>query len=110
MLSKNKNSKESITNIWNIFRTIIENGVSVIWDILSCVVSAIKSFQHFSVPDKGLLVDTDTYMPDFMNLLTKGIIGNVDSVIRCVKNMVSKVKEQMSALIWAISALTFSMV
>ena len=37
------------------------------------VAKGIADFLHFSVPDKGPLADADTYMPDFMELLAKGI-------------------------------------
>ena len=37
------------------------------------VASRVRSLLHFSVPDEGPLSDADTYMPDFMNLLTSGV-------------------------------------
>ena len=40
---------------------------------MSSVASAIKSFLHFSVPDEGPLTDYESWMPDFMHGLAKGI-------------------------------------
>jgi len=37
-------------------------------------------------------------MPDFMKLLSKGITGSEDSVIKNVRSMVEKVREQMGSM------------
>lgn len=71
------------------------SGISFVGKAVKGVASAIESFLHFSVPDKDPLADADTYMPDFMKLLTKGITGKKDTVVSRVKDMVTKVKEQM---------------
>ncbi len=75
----------------------IKSGISFVGKAVKGVASAIESFLHFSVPDKDPLADADTYMPDFMKLLTKGITGKKDTVVSRVKDMVTKVKEQMLA-------------
>ena len=37
------------------------------------VADTIRSFLHFSVPDEGPLTDFESWMPDFMSGLAKGI-------------------------------------
>ena len=51
----------------------IKKGVSWVGSAVKSVASGIRSFLHFSVPDEGPLADADTYMPDFMKLLSGGI-------------------------------------
>ena len=46
------------------------------------VAETIRSFLHFSVPDEGPLTDYESWMPDFMSGLAKGIEQS--------KNMVAK--------------------
>ena len=40
---------------------------------MKAVADKIKSFLHFSVPDEGPLTDYESWMPDFMKGLAKGI-------------------------------------
>lgn len=47
--------------------------MSWVGNAVKSVASGIRSFLHFSVPDEGPLADADTYMPDFMKLLSGGI-------------------------------------
>ena len=42
-------------------------------DAVKGVADKIKSFLHFSVPDEGPLTDYESWMPDFMGGLAKGI-------------------------------------
>jgi len=51
----------------------IKNAASRVKDSVSDVADEIKSFLGFSVPDEGPLSDFDTYMPDMIDLMTKGI-------------------------------------
>lgn len=51
----------------------IKEKISGVIDAVSDVADAIASYLHFSVPDKGPLADADTYMPDFIDLMTSGI-------------------------------------
>ena len=43
---------------------------------VSDVASTIRSYLHFSVPDEGPLTDYESWMPDFMQGLAKGIESN----------------------------------
>lgn len=53
---------------------------------------------HFSVPDEGPLADADEYMPDFMELLAKGIRSNSGSVLDRVRTMTSQIREMVQNL------------
>jgi TP901 family phage tail tape measure protein len=52
-------------------------GISSAWGSVTSKVrklaSTIASYLHFSSPDKGPLAEASKWMPDFMNLLAKGI-------------------------------------
>ena len=50
-------------------RQAIGNVVSAVSD----VADKIRSFLHFSVPDEGPLTDYESWMPDFMGGLARGI-------------------------------------
>lgn len=47
----------------------------------------IKSFLHFSVPDEGPLTDYESWMPDFMDGLAKGINKSKDVVAKAVEGV-----------------------
>jgi phage-related protein len=50
----------------------IKSCIGAVGDAVS-VADKIKSFLHFSVPDEGPLTDYESWMPDFMGGLAKGI-------------------------------------
>lgn len=54
--------------------------VGKVKDAIGKVADTIASFIHFSVPDEGPLAKANTFMPDFMNLLSKGIEDNLYKV------------------------------
>ena len=47
----------------------------------------IKSFLGFSVPEDGPLSDFDTYMPDMIDLMTKGIAAGKERVKGALENL-----------------------
>jgi phage-related minor tail protein len=51
----------------------IKSCISKVGDAAKDVADKIKSFLHFSVPDEGPLTDYESWMPDFMEGLAKGI-------------------------------------
>lgn len=51
----------------------IKGCIGAVGDAVKSVADKIKSFLHFSVPDEGPLTDYETWMPDFMSGLAKGI-------------------------------------
>ncbi len=67
----------------------IKSCISAVGDAVSSVANKIKSFLHFSVPDEGPLTDYESWMPDFMKGLAKGIEGS--------KAMVAKAMDGLAA-------------
>ncbi len=51
----------------------ITSSISALTSTITNVANTIRSFLHFSVPDKGPLTDYESWMPDFMGGLAKGI-------------------------------------
>lgn len=58
----------------------IKSCISAVGDAVSGVANKIKSFLHFSEPDEGPLSDFHTYMPDMIDLMSKGIIDGKSKV------------------------------
>lgn len=55
----------------------ITSKISGIRTAVSNVANTIRSYLHFSEPDKGPLSDFHTYMPDMMKSLAQGMISNL---------------------------------
>ena len=53
-------------------------------DAAASVADSIRSFLHFSVPDEGPLADFDSWMPDFMEGLARGIERNKGAVEKAI--------------------------
>lgn len=51
----------------------IKSKISGIVDSVKNIANTISSYLHFSVPDKGPLVDVPNWMPDMIDEMTKGI-------------------------------------
>ena len=51
----------------------IKSCIGKVKDAVCNVADTIKSFLHFSVPDEGPLTEYESWMPDFMSGLAKGI-------------------------------------
>lgn len=58
----------------------ITGAIGKVGDAVSGVANKIKSFLGFSVPEDGPLSDFDTYMPDMIDLMTKGINAGREKV------------------------------
>lgn len=54
----------------------IRSCIGAVGDAVASVAEKIKSFLHFSVPDEGPLTEYESWMPDFMKGLAKGIEGS----------------------------------
>jgi phage-related protein len=55
----------------------IKSAVGAVGNAVKGVAQNIRNFLHFSKPDTGPLADFDTYMPDMMGTMAKGITGNI---------------------------------
>lgn len=71
---------DMINGIVNGIKSCIGNVI----DAVSDVANAIRSYLHFSVPDVGPLTDYESWMPDFMSGLAKGIERGKGMVQRAV--------------------------
>ncbi|EHJ00874.1 hypothetical protein CDLVIII_4361 [Clostridium sp. DL-VIII] len=74
----------------------ITGAVGYVEDAISGVADKIKSFLHFSVPDKGPLTDYETWMPDFMKGMGNGIKVNTRLVTDPVKDLSVGIKTNMN--------------
>lgn len=74
----------------------ITGMVGRIGSAVSGVADKIRSFLHFSVPDEGPLTDYESWMPDMLGTMAKGIDANkfkiTDSIKRLTKDMSIGVK------------------
>ena len=61
------------------------SGVSAIVDTVQGIGERIRSYLHFSRPDVGPLRDYETWMPDFMEGMTKGIYDGIPMIEKAVK-------------------------
>lgn len=75
----------------------ILSGVQGVVNAVKGVGEKIKSFLHFSVPDEGPLTDYESWMPDFMGGLAKGIAENEDVVLERVRALAGGIRVLMSA-------------
>lgn len=67
----------------------IKNMINKVKDAAGGVGNAIRAILHFSVPDEGPLRDYETWMPDFIKGMVKGIDGNKSTLIDKIKNLAS---------------------
>lgn len=67
----------------------IKNCIGKVGDAVKSVADKIKSFLHFSVPDEGPLTDYESWMPDFMKGLAKGIESSKSMVAKAVQGVAS---------------------
>ena len=65
----------------------IKSCIGAVGDAVKSVADKIKSFLHFSVPDEGPLTDYESWMPDFMGGLAKGIEKSKGMVADAVKGV-----------------------
>lgn len=63
--------------------------ISKVKNAVTDVANTIRSFLHFSVPDEGPLTDYESWMPDFMSGLAKGIEKSKNMVIKAVDGLAS---------------------
>ena len=63
--------------------------ISKVKNAVTDVANTIRSFLHFSVPDEGPLTDYESWMPDFMSGLAKGIEKSKNMVTRAVEGLAS---------------------
>ena len=65
----------------------IRSCIGAVGDAVSSVANKIRSFLHFSVPDEGPLTDYESWMPDFMGGLAKGIEKSKGLVAKAIEGV-----------------------
>ncbi len=81
----------------------IKSCIGAVGDAVSSVANKIKSFLHFSVPDEGPLTDYESWMPDFMKGLAKGIEDSKNMVAKAVDGVAANMVLNPSAAVQEIS-------
>ncbi len=81
----------------------IKSCIGAVGDAVSSVANKIKSFLHFSVPDEGPLTDYESWMPDFMKGLAKGIEDSKSMVAKAVNGVAADMVLNPSATVQEIS-------
>ena len=81
----------------------IKSCIGAVGDAVSSVANKIKSFLHFSVPDEGPLTDYESWMPDFMKGLAKGIEESRSMVAKAVDGVAADMVLNPSAAVQEIS-------
>ena len=81
----------------------IESCIDKVKNAVTNVAETIRSFLHFSVPDEGPLTDYESWMPDFMNGLAKGIEKSRGMIAKAVDGVASDmvISPRMEALEFA---------
>lgn len=65
----------------------IKSAIGTLGDAVSSVASKISGFLHFSVPDEGPLSEYESWMPDFMKGLARGIERSRSLVQKAVSDV-----------------------
>lgn len=81
----------------------IKSCIGAVGDAVSSVANKIKSFLHFSVPDEGPLTDYESWMPDFMKGLAKGIEDSKSMVAKAMDGVAADMVLNPSAAVQEIS-------
>lgn len=84
-----RNAKQSGKDFIEGFVEGIKSRIQKIIDAVKNVANTIKDFLGFSCPDKGPLHEYETWMPDFMQGLAKGIRSNM-GIVKSAMNGVAK--------------------
>ena len=77
------------------FATGMQNNASVAEKAAIAVANIIRSYLHFSTPDKGPLSDADTYGGDFMDTFAGGMLDNLWTVKDAVSGVASTVRDTL---------------
>ncbi|MBM6854136.1 phage tail tape measure protein [Mediterraneibacter glycyrrhizinilyticus] len=77
--------KDFIQGLINGISSMIQSVINTV----SGLADRIRSFLHFSAPDEGPLSDYETWMPDFMKGLARGIEKNRNLMEKAVRDVAS---------------------
>lgn len=85
-----KEAKEWGSDFIEGFKRGILNRIKSLFTAITSIPKKIRKLLHFSRPDEGPLRDYETWMPDMMDGLSKGIRDNTYKVEDEVKNLATK--------------------
>lgn len=74
----------------------IKSKISGIVDSVKNVANTISSYLHFSVPDKGPLVDVPNWMPDMIDEMTKGIYNEEGKLETAAGSLAGKLANRLN--------------
>lgn len=84
----------------------ITGAIGKVGDAVKGVADKIKSFLGFSVPEDGPLSDFDTYMPDMIDLLAKGINAGKDKIRGALESLTGEMSVITKANVVSLSTAT----
>ena len=76
----------------------IRSAIGRLASVMSDIASTIRSYIHFSLPDKGPLKDFNTYMPDMTNQLVKGIRSGIPQIENAMNSLAQSMVPGMGGL------------
>jgi hypothetical protein len=82
----------------------IQNGIAGVEKAASNIADAVKKFLHFSKPDVGPLADVDNWMPDFGDLLAKGLNDQLSKISGASLKLATSMAVNMNPGLTAIPA------
>lgn len=80
------------------FASAVSAKASSVLESVRNMASNIRSYMHFTVPDRGPLADADTWMPDFMKLLAQGVDKSAPTLMNRVQNVAQQIDSAYSEL------------
>jgi len=86
----------------------ITGAIGGVEDAVSALAAKIKSYLHFSTPDIGPLAEYETWMPDFMGGLAKGIDANKYKVTDAIRGLAGNM--QLNASLSGVNGSSYSTV
>lgn len=75
----------------------IKGAIGAVGDAVAGVADKIKSFLGFSEPDEGPLSNFHTYMPDMIDLMSKGITAGKEKVRKALEGITGEMSVMASA-------------
>lgn len=74
----------------------IKEKISAVGSAVKDVASTISSYLHFSLPEKGPLARSDTWMPDFMDMLAQTMQSSINILDPALNATASRIAELSS--------------
>ena len=75
----------------------IKGAIGAVGDAVAGVADKIKSFLGFSEPDEGPLSNFHTYMPDMIDLMSKGITAGKEKIRKALEGITGEMSVMASA-------------